>query len=198
MKPLISPPDILSLLRIILLPAVVVSADFDHPILALLLLCAACLSDVLDGKLARTTGIQSRFGEGLDVICDFFFILGLMIYLNVQKILPLYPILLVFLSIGTFAACCLARGSMNKNPIGRHTGSVLYGMLCCFFAAEVIPSISSRIPAAVVFASIFLVISIVENLILLRGRRRITYFPAGTDLSERSENLDGMSGNLTS
>jgi phosphatidylglycerophosphate synthase len=66
---LFSPPNILTMFRIALIPAIVaafyIPGDLGHWI-ALGLFVAAGLSDFLDGYLARSMNLTSRFGKLMD------------------------------------------------------------------------------------------------------------------------------------
>jgi len=70
---LFSPPNILTMFRIALIPAIVaafyIPGDLGHWI-ALGLFAAAGLSDFLDGYLARAMNLTSRFGQLMDPIAD--------------------------------------------------------------------------------------------------------------------------------
>ena len=70
---LFSPPNILTMFRIALIPAIVaafyIPGDSGHWI-ALGLFVAAGLSDFLDGYLARAMNLTSRFGQLMDPIAD--------------------------------------------------------------------------------------------------------------------------------
>jgi cardiolipin synthase (CMP-forming) len=63
-------PSLLSILRIILTPIVVVSIFKEEWIYASSLFALASFTDFLDGFLARRFGSSSRFGACIDVIAD--------------------------------------------------------------------------------------------------------------------------------
>jgi cardiolipin synthase len=70
---LFSLPNILTMIRIALIPGIVGAfyiADDLGNWLALGLFCAAGLSDFLDGYLARAMNLTSRFGQLMDPIAD--------------------------------------------------------------------------------------------------------------------------------
>lgn len=66
----LTPADYLSLSRLILLPVLWALALLDMPVHLGLLLAVAGLTDVLDGPVARWTGLSSRFGAQLDSLGD--------------------------------------------------------------------------------------------------------------------------------
>ena len=66
-------PNILTLLRILIIPVILVFLEIDNEFyrwLALLLYIIACISDFLDGYFARKYEIESSFGRFLDPIAD--------------------------------------------------------------------------------------------------------------------------------
>lgn len=66
-------PNILTLLRIGLIPAVIVSFYIDTPTwrwIAVLAYSSACITDFLDGYLARRLSQMSQLGQFLDPIAD--------------------------------------------------------------------------------------------------------------------------------
>ncbi len=66
-------PNILTYSRILAIPVVVVLMLLDRPLgnwLALAVYTAACITDFLDGYLARAWGQQSSLGRFLDPIAD--------------------------------------------------------------------------------------------------------------------------------
>jgi len=70
---LFSPPNILTLFRIALVPGVVGAFYVDGDTgrwIALALFVAAGISDFLDGYLARSLNMMSRFGQLMDPIAD--------------------------------------------------------------------------------------------------------------------------------
>ena len=70
-KRILTIPNFLSLLRIVLIPVIVyVYLGRDDELLAGLLLAVACLTDLLDGWIARRFHMISDLGKILDVVAD--------------------------------------------------------------------------------------------------------------------------------
>jgi len=66
-------PNLLTMSRILVLPALIASFYMDGPSsnwLALVVFVAAGLTDFLDGYIARATGQQSKLGQFLDPVAD--------------------------------------------------------------------------------------------------------------------------------
>jgi CDP-diacylglycerol--glycerol-3-phosphate 3-phosphatidyltransferase/cardiolipin synthase len=64
----------------------------SHPAIAVAILCAAGISDWLDGWLAKRLGQQSAFGALLDPICDRLFIVSVLATLVTVHELPLWQL----------------------------------------------------------------------------------------------------------
>jgi cardiolipin synthase len=88
------PANIVTLSRVPLAVAIVLL--FDNMILALVLLAAAAVTDLLDGYLARRVG-TTRFGAVLDSVCDKLFFLILIIFLIATYRLALFHAALILL-----------------------------------------------------------------------------------------------------
>lgn len=77
-------PNLLTLSRIGLIPIVMVSFYIDTPIwrwIAVLAYSSACLTDFLDGYLARVLSQTSRLGQFLDPIADKLLVSTILLYL---------------------------------------------------------------------------------------------------------------------
>lgn len=99
-------PNLISLSRLVLAAAFVRWST--EPVVAVAILCAAGVSDWLDGWVAKRLGQQTRFGAMLDPICDRLFVVPVLITLVVVHGLPVWQVLVmvardVVNSLGAFA-----------------------------------------------------------------------------------------------
>lgn len=73
-KEILTVPNLLSLFRLILIPVyVMIYLKADHPsdyALAAAVLAVSCLTDLVDGKIARKFGMISTVGKVLDPVAD--------------------------------------------------------------------------------------------------------------------------------
>jgi len=74
-------PNLITLMRLGLLPVVIIAIRFDWTIIALTLYALGCISDFLDGYIARKLNQESEFGRFLDPIADKIFIAALFLVL---------------------------------------------------------------------------------------------------------------------
>ena len=94
-------PNILTLLRILIIPVIIIFLEVDNDLyqwLALALYSIACISDFLDGYLARKYELESSFGRFLDPIADKILVVSVIFILisnNVINGLFVYPALII-------------------------------------------------------------------------------------------------------
>ena len=96
-------PNLLTILRILLIPGIIICIELDQPKyswIALFFYVFACFSDFLDGYIARKFDIESNFGKFLDPIADKILIVALLIILldnNKISGIFVYPTLIIIL-----------------------------------------------------------------------------------------------------
>lgn len=81
-------PNLLTLLRIILVPIVVIFLIQGSFLKAMITFIAAALTDALDGFLARTLGQQTELGAYLDPIADKALLASSFVTLSVLRVIP--------------------------------------------------------------------------------------------------------------
>ena len=91
-------PNILTLLRIALIPALVLAFYADlkvaHCASAVIFIFAS-ITDYVDGFLARAWGVQSNFGKVLDPIADKLLVSATLIMMVEKNIVPVVPTLFI-------------------------------------------------------------------------------------------------------
>lgn len=120
-------PNLISLCRLVL------AAAFVHyalePVAAVAILCAAGISDWLDGFVAKKLGQQTAFGVLLDPVCDRVFVVTVLVTLVVLHGLPLWQLgLLLARDIGTSvgaAVLWIVRRDQFRNLRPRRAGKVV-------------------------------------------------------------------------
>ena len=84
-------PNKLTLLRICLIPFFVVFAKlpgFGMQLVAVVIYIAACVTDALDGHIARSRNLITNFGKFMDPIADKLLVMSAMIVLTYQHRMP--------------------------------------------------------------------------------------------------------------
>lgn len=130
-------PNILSFLRLALVPVFLVLIVRGEDALALLVLVISSVTDYLDGVIARRFDQITRLGQLLDPLADRLFIFAALIGLAVREILPWWLLALIvgrdvmLLVIGVV----LANHGYGPLPV-HHLGKV--ATFCLFYALPII------------------------------------------------------------
>lgn len=88
-------PNLISVLRLVLVPVFTVLALRRSDLLALVVLMVAGFTDWLDGRLARVLNQQSRLGELLDPAADRLFIVVTLVVLAVRDVVPVWLVVVI-------------------------------------------------------------------------------------------------------
>lgn len=168
-KEIFTIPNLLSLFRLVLIPVYVIiylNADTKEDyILAAVILAVSCLTDLVDGKIARHFNMISNVGKVLDPIADKATQLALIVCLAVH-----YPLLLVV--IGLFVLkegfqliaglVTLRKGRMLDGALmsGKVCTTILFISLIVMVLIPDLPDIAVNV--IVIVDSIFMVIAFVD------------------------------------
>jgi cardiolipin synthase len=119
-------PNLLSVLRIALIPAFVwLIVDEDTTFAGLVLFGAVLATDWVDGAIARATGQVSELGKVLDPTSDRLAIAAGLIALVVRDAFPLWAALLILVRDGAILVAAIALLSVRRTRIEvRYLGKV--------------------------------------------------------------------------
>ena len=162
-------PNLLSLCRLVLIPVYIIiylNADSNEDyLLAAMILAVSCLTDLIDGKIARHFNLISNLGKLLDPLADKAtqFTLILCLSIRYPSIIILIGIFVIKESFQLIAGSILLRkGRMLK-------GAQLTGKVCTtvlfisLILIVMIPSLSEDIVNIIVaIDSVFMVIAFVD------------------------------------
>ncbi len=90
-------PNVLTLIRLLLVPATVFLIAENHMVWALIVFLTACGTDLLDGYIARRYNLTTKLGIWLDPLADKLMALFVVISFTVKGILPL-PVTIILLA----------------------------------------------------------------------------------------------------
>lgn len=128
-------PNLLSAIRILLIPAfVVLILDPDSRLAGFLLLAAVVSTDWVDGYLARRTGQVTELGKLLDPLADRLAMAAALITFVVTDLLPLWAALVILVrdAVVLAAAVWLALSGgprIDVRPIGKYaTFTLMWGL----------------------------------------------------------------------
>ena len=84
-------PNKLTILRILLIPFFVIFAkmgSFGMQAVAVAIYILACVTDTLDGRIARSRGLVTNFGKFMDPIADKLLVMSALVVLTYQRRMP--------------------------------------------------------------------------------------------------------------
>ncbi len=90
-------PNILTILRFILIPFIVVFIAFNNYIAAFVVLTISGITDILDGFIARKFNFITNFGKLIDPLADKTTQISVLITLALKDVIPFWILLVVFL-----------------------------------------------------------------------------------------------------
>lgn len=88
-------PNILTIIRFILIPFIIISISLNNYIFALILFTLSSLSDVLDGFIARKFNAITDFGKLMDPLADKLTQLSTLITLYIKRVIPIWIVLVL-------------------------------------------------------------------------------------------------------
>lgn len=89
-------PNILTFLRLAMVPVTVCLILSDQTIAAFAVFLAACLTDLLDGYIARKYNLTTKLGIWLDPLADKMMAVAVIVCFTIEGILPLAILIIVF------------------------------------------------------------------------------------------------------
>ena len=97
-------PNILTVLRFLLIPAILQFLVHDQFILAIIFLTLSGITDILDGTIARKFNFITNFGKLIDPLADKITQLSILWMLVSKNIIPLWILVIVLLKEATMVA----------------------------------------------------------------------------------------------
>ena len=88
-------PNKITVGRIILVPVFLVLLYLDLPYWALAVYIIACVSDLVDGRIARKYNLVTDFGKFMDPLADKLLVCSAMICLIDLKLIPVWVVLII-------------------------------------------------------------------------------------------------------
>jgi len=131
-------PNMLTVLRFLLIPVYLVVFANGHMISAFLVVTAAGLTDILDGYIARSRGLTTAVGAMLDPLADKSMLIAVIVSLLVTGIIPWSAAaLLFFRDIGMIVGSAFfhfkGKKTVQANWMGKLTTVLFYVALLFIF-----------------------------------------------------------------
>lgn len=186
-KELFTIPNVLSLFRLAIIPVYVIiflKADSRSDyFLAAAILAVSCLTDMIDGKIARHFNMISTIGKILDPFADKITQFTLIICLTVRHPI-IWLLVILFVVKESFQ---LIAGSINFKKGIMLKGALLSGKICTtvlfvsLILMVMLPTLSERVITIIALVDIvFLLISFVDYLITY-AKRENKFQPINSD-----------------
>lgn len=139
-------PNVLSFVRLALVPVFLVLVIVGEDVLALLVLVISSVTDFLDGVLARRLNQVSRLGQLLDPAADRLFIFATLIGLAIRGIVPWWLVTIIVGRDVLLLALGIVLANFGYGPLPvHHLGKI--ATFCLFYALPIL-MIGQAFPAA--------------------------------------------------
>ena len=119
-------PNKLSVARVLCIPAIVTLLHFPEPacrIAAGIVFILACITDFLDGRIARSRNLVTDFGKFIDPVADKLLVLTTMIMLIHLQLMPAWVVIIVIcreLSVDGLRMVAVTKGNViAAGPLGK-------------------------------------------------------------------------------
>jgi len=124
------------------------------------------ISDLIDGRVARSRENKCKGGDIFDFVADFLVIFSIFMLWYLEQKVSLYIVFLILFSFIAFSYIVFVKKRVVKNKIGQYVGAVCFsGIIVIFLARLYFEKIYLGLTNLVlVIISIYLIISIVENI----------------------------------
>ncbi len=130
-------PNVLSLVRLAMVPLFLLLIIGAQDGLALLVLVISSLTDYFDGLIARRFGQITRLGQLLDPAADRLFIFAALIGLAVRGVIPWWLFLLIVARDAVLLVLGIVAANFGYGPLPvHHLGKV--ATLCLFYALPIL------------------------------------------------------------
>lgn len=188
-KDLFTIPNLLSLFRLVLIPVYVViylnaQDDTDHYIAAGIL-AVSCLTDAIDGKIARHFNMISTVGKILDPIADKATQFTLIVCLAIRN-----PVLWILVCLFFIKECFqLIAGLMTLRKGQMLSGALISGKICTtvLFVSLIVLVMMPQLSETVIFAITTLDCVVGLIAFICYARVYYTHSPMIQDLSNKTE-----------
>jgi cardiolipin synthase (CMP-forming) len=124
-------PNMITLLRLLIIPIFGYYLYEGYYLVAAILLIAACLTDVLDGYIARRFDLITTFGKLVDPLADKLMQVTALLILTIQNIIPLFILLIIIvkelvMAIGGLLLYKKDKYVVQANKLGKIASASIY------------------------------------------------------------------------
>lgn len=179
-------PNILTMIRFLLIPVFGYYLCTGHYYIAVTIFLIAGLTDILDGRIARKYNLITSWGKLADPLADKLMLITALVLLTVKNMLP--PVILVivamkeiFMGIGSIVLYKQDNYVVSANWYGKMATVV-------FYFAIVMILFKTPAPYSIVFISIAVLSTLFAFFMYIRQFRQIKNSTEKNENSEKCEN----------
>jgi phosphatidylglycerophosphate synthase len=171
---IIHPADMMTLVRIALIPLLCFSETSSMRILSLSVFSLMILTDILDGTIARMYPRAGATGAVYDLVADFIVIIFIYTLLFVRGEMNPFPLVLTIVSSTCYSLYSFLYGKIVFGRLGKYAGVICYGGIAVFFFTRIgLCGYSENSALIVSFAvSIYLGMTTVETIVRMTACKR--------------------------
>lgn len=163
-------PNILTIIRFILIPFIVISLALDNYISALIFFTLSSLSDVLDGYIARKFNAITDFGKLMDPLADKLTQISTLTTLYIKRIIPFWIVLVVIVKeIVLISGASFLYGKklvVSSKWYGKLSTVILYLAVVSSFVIHIYninSNFDTYLYALAIFFTLFAMVSYIEH-----------------------------------
>jgi CDP-diacylglycerol--glycerol-3-phosphate 3-phosphatidyltransferase len=163
------PADMISISRVLLLPALLYAEIKVLPLLSLVVIIIVIATDVLDGRVARACGTACSMGAILDMTADFAVVFITYMTLWLEKQMNAGPVVMVIVSFTVYASSLCISNKIAPNRLGKYAGASCYTGILVFFILRITAPGILGIASVIISIAVcsFLAVSTAETIIEL-------------------------------
>ena len=158
--------NLITFSRIAFIPFLIISELQEKYVQSLIIILLISMSDIIDGMVAKQAESNCKGGDIFDIAADFMVVLSIFMLWYLKQMVSAYIIFLILFSFITFAYISFLKKRIVKSKIGKYVGAVCFsGITVIIFTRLYFKEmyIGSQ-NLVVVIISIYLMISIIENI----------------------------------
>ncbi|MFX0136200.1 MAG: CDP-alcohol phosphatidyltransferase family protein [Candidatus Hodarchaeota archaeon] len=160
-------PQIITALRIVLIPPVLIFFFNDQIIESFLLFTISWITDIIDGICARKLEVTSTFGAYFDATTDFIFIFISFFAFVLKEIYPFWILIIIGFMFLQFILTSRQKKPVY-DPIGRYSGLFLYVII----GITLVISDNFVYTILLIVMLVFFVLSLISRYIALRSSKQ--------------------------
>jgi len=181
-------PNILTTIRLLLVPVFIVMFFQDH-IASAAIFVVACLTDIVDGYIARHFDAQSKFGTVFDPLADKLLQLSAIICLYIAELFPIWALIVLVCK-----ECLLLLGGANLLHRGVVVAANKYGKISTVVLSLFVISSILLGDILLPYINVIAFVAIIPTLLALGSYCRIF---AGEHKKENSQSSGGRQGGIS-